>query len=825
MLTFVERIWQDLRHGCRMLGQNPGFTLVAVISLAIGIGANAAMFSWADALLLRPLSVARPGEVLSVGTKVSLEGFSSLVNSYPDYKDLRDGNHSFENLAAFTSVTVGLAPKPDAVPQMKYGMAVSGNFFTTMGVEPQMGRGFRPDEDQVPERDAVLVLDYSTWEQQFAADRSVLGRKIRLNGIEFTVIGVTPEPFTGVSQLIRPAFYFPMMMFPRVSALPKALEARDNRSFSVKGRLRPGVSMTEAQAELNAFARNLERSYPVTNKNQNMVVRTELQTRIDADPIDSALSAMLLTMSLAVLLVACINVASLLTSRAPARAKEMALRLAIGAGRSTLVRQLITESLLIALTGGLLGIAVGYAGVAVFRQIQIPTDLPIALSFHLDQRVLLFSLAVSVFSVLLFGLIPAMQTTRVDLAKAMKTGDAAASGKGRLWGRRFLVACQVAVSLVLLTISAFMYRGFRYELSSNQGFRKDHLLMMGFDPSLLHYTDAQTDVFYKQLVDRARSVPGVKSVALASSVPMSVEGGAAVVVPEGFQFPQGKDNAIVFANYVDENFFDTMAVGIVRGHGFRETDSTGAPRVAVVNEQFAKHYWPGQDAVGKRLRVIDPGKPDNSWVEIVGITKTGKYLWIAEPPMDFVYLPRRQYPRPRLVLLSESAGDPASLAAPLRDVVRGLDANQPIFNVRTMEEFYDMRVVSTGNTIIQIVAGMGAMGLVLATVGLYGLGAYAVSRRTREIGIRMAIGANRSAVLVMALRQGLTPALFGIAAGVVLSGFADRALRAVFPARNEIDVVAYLLMTPTLMMIALLAAYVPARRASRVDPMRALRYE
>jgi putative ABC transport system permease protein len=808
-----------------MLSQNPGFTLVAVISLAIGIGANAAMFSWADALLLRPLPVARPGEVVSVGSKVSLEGFSNLVNSYPDYKDLRNGNRTFENLTVFTPVTVGLSAKPDAVPQMKYGMAVSGNFFGVMGVEPRIGRGFRTDEDQVPNRDAVLVLDYSTWEQQFAADRAILGHKVRLNGIEFTVIGVTPESFTGVSQLIRPAFYFPLMMFPRVSANPKVLEARDNRSFLVKGRLRPGASMAEAQAELSSFARNLERSYPATNKNQNMVVRTELQTRMDADPIDSALSAMLMTMSLAVLLVACINVASLLTSHAPARAKEMALRLAIGAGRSTLIRQLVTESLLIALAGGLLGIAVGYAGVVVFRQIQLPTDLPISLSFHLDQRVLLFSLAVAVFSVFLFGLIPAMQTTRVDLAHAMKTGDAAASGKGRLWGRRFLVACQVAVSLVLLTISAFMYRGFRYELSSDQGFRKDHLLMMGFDPSLVHYTNTQMEVFYKQLLERARLVPGVKSVALASSVPMSVESNAATIVPEGFQFPPGKDNATVFANYVDEKYFDTMAVSVIRGRGFRETETSSTPRTAIVNEQFAKHYWPGQDAIGKRLRVIDANKPDNSWVEIVGIVKTGKYIWIAEPPTDFIYLPRRQYPRQRLILLSESAGNPAMLAAPLRDVVRGLDANQPIFNVRTMEEFYDMRVVSTGNTIVQIVAGMGVMGLVLATVGLYGLGAYAVSRRTREIGIRMAIGANRGTVLTMALRQGLTPALFGIAVGLVLSFFADRALRAVFPARAEIDFVAYLLMTPALMAITLLAAYVPARRASRVDPIRALRYE
>jgi putative ABC transport system permease protein len=825
MKLFLERLWQDLYHGSRMLAKNPAFTVVAVISLAIGIGANCAMYSWADALLLRPLPVARPGDVISIGTKVSLAGFSSLVNSYPDFRDLRDRTRSFDNLTAFTSVTLGLTDKPDAVAQMKLGMLVTSNLFAAMGVEPELGRSFRADEDQVPGRDAVVILDHSLWEQQFSADRSILGRKILLNGIEFTVIGVAPDRFTGMSQLIRPAFYVPLMMYPRLAADPKALDSRSARNLSVKGRLKPGVSMGQAQAELTAFARNLQQTYPDTNKNQDMVVRTELETRIDQDPIDAALSAMLLMLSAAVLLVACINVASLLTSRAPARAKEMALRLAIGAGRTRLIRQLITESLLVALAGGVLGIGVGYLGVMVFRQIQIPSDLPITLSFQLNPRVLLFSLMVAVFSVLLFGLIPALQTTRVDLASAMKTGDTAASGRRRLWGRGFLVGCQVAVSLVLLTISVFMYHGFHRELASNQGFRKDHLMLMSFDPSLVHYTEAQTQQFYKQLVERSRSAPGVRSVALTSAVPMSTSADAAVVVPEGYQFPPGKDNAVVFASRVDENFFATMGVSLVRGRGFRETDSSDMPRVAVVNEQFAQHYWPGKDAIGKRLRVQDTKNPNSPWVEIVGITKTGKYLWIAEPPTEFVYLPYRQNQKSQMILVSESVGESASIAAPLREVVRTLDANQPIFDVRSMEEFYDMRVVSTGNTIMEIVAGMGVMGLILAMIGLYGLGAYAVSRRTREIGIRMAIGASRPAVLQMTLLRGLTPALYGLAVGLVASVFAEKLLKVVFPTHTQIDIAAYLLVVPVLLAITMLAAYIPARRASRVDPMLALRHE
>jgi predicted permease len=349
--------------------------------------------------------------------------------------------------------------------------------------------------------------------------------------------------------------------------------------------------------------------------------------------------------------------------------------------------------------------------------------------------------------------------------------------------------------------------------------------MMSFDPSLVHYSQAQTQQFYKQLVERSRVVAGVRAVALTSSVPMSPQADTAAIVPEGYQFPQGKDSSIIFTSRVDENFFETIGVTLIRGRGFREADSTDSPRVAVINEQLAQHYWPGQEALGKRLRVQDSNNPNGSWVEIVGVAKTGKYLWIAEPPTEFLYLPYRQNQRSRMILVSESAGESASIAGPLREIVRGLDANQPIFDVRTMEEFYDMRVVSTGNTIMEIVSGMGLMGLILAMVGLYGLGAYAVSRRTREIGIRMAIGASRPAVLQMALRQGLTPALYGLAAGLVASVFAERLLKVVFPSHTQTDLAAYLLVVPSLMAIAMLAALIPARSASRVDPMKALRYE
>ena len=514
----------------------------------------------------------------------------------------------------------------------------------------------------------------------------------------------------------------------------------------------------------------------------------------------------------------------------PRARKEMALRLAIGAGRARLIRQLITESLLIALAGGALGIGVGYGGILLFQQIQIPSDLPVVLPFLLNTRVLIFSMAVAISSVLVFGLVPALQTTRTDSGKRDEDGRRrhCRTHWPRVWGRSFLVGSQVAASLVLLTVSAFMYRGFQRSLAAGQGFRTDHLLMMSFDPSLVHYDEAKTELFYRQILERARAVPGVKSVALTSAIPMSNQADVAALAPEGFQFPPGKENAVVFATRVDERYFDTMAVRLLQGRGFRETDSVDTPKVAVINEQFALHYWPGQNAIGKRVQVYDQDKNKNNtkyWVEVVGIAKTGKYIWIAEPPTEFIYLPWRQSHRNRMVLLSESMGDPSSLAAPLREVVRGVDPDQPIFGVRTMEEFYRMRVLTTANVIVETVGGMGLMGLILATIGLYSLGAYAVSRRTREIGIRMAIGADQGSVLLMTLRRSLVPALWGLAAGLAASFVSERFMRLVFPATTKVDVAAYFYVVPVLLAITALAAYIPARRASRVDPLVALRYE
>ncbi len=820
---WFERLWQDLRHGRRMLVKNPGFTFVAVLSLAIGIGANSAMFSFADALLLRPMPVLHPSDVVTVGTTESLGGFTSLVASYRDYLDFRGQSKSFDGLVAFSDSTFGFATAPSELPQMKLGTFVTGNFFRVMGVQPELGRDFLPEEDHVPGRDAVLVLDHDTWQNQFAGDPSILGHRVRLDGIEFTIVGVAPPRFTGIDLYLRSAFYIPIAMWPRLTGNPqdRPLEARDFRKLTVKGRLKPGVSVVQARAEVAAIARNLARAYPETNRNRIATARTELENRIQRSPPDAQLVAMLALLAMAVLIVACANVAGLLTSRAPVRAREIALRLAIGAGRPRLIRQLLTESLLIAIAGGLLGLLVGYGGVVFFRQMKIISDLPVKFDFDLDQRALLFSLAVAVVSALLFGLAPAIQTTRTNLASALKSATAVAPGRRRLWGRNLLVSAQVAISLVLLTVSTTLFRSFHEELRQDPGFRTDHLLTMTFDPTLVHYSEPQTQQFFRDLVDRARAVPGVKSAALASFVPFNPELNGVSIAPESYQFPQGKDSVDVFSSTVDDHYFDTAGIHIVRGRAFYTSDNATSPRVAVVNEELAKHYWPGQDPVGQRFRIDGRSGP---WVNVVGVAKTIKYIWIAEAPTEFLYLPLAQHPQKTMTLLAESSGAPLSLVAPLREAVRALDANQPIYNVRSYEDYYRRRAIGDPNLIIETVGAMGVMGVALAMAGLYGLVAYAAGRRTREIGIRMAIGAHRGSVLRMVMRQGLVLSLAGLGAGLVASLGVEQLLNAMF-AGSGTDIVTYLLVAPALLAVTLLAAYIPARRASRVDATTALRYE
>jgi predicted permease len=809
----------SVKHAFRVLRKDPGFTAVAICSMAIGIGATSAMFSFADAMLMRPLPIAAPDRVVTINTSTPA-AFSNGAISYPDFVDLRDHNRTFDGLLAGAWGQFGFTPNPRLLPHMKYGLFVSGNLFRVLGVEPALGRGFRPDEDKAEGRDAVVVLGHDFWVSQFDASPSVLGSHVRLNGIEFTVIGVAPEHFTGIDQFLRPALFVPLAMSSRM-AQQSSLHKRDVRWLFIKGRLKPGVGMDQAVADIAAISKGLQKTYPDTDRDQQLRVETELQARIDQAPPMAAFVGMLVLLGLCVLAVACANVAGLLLSRSRARSREIAVRLAIGAGRGSLVRQLLFENLLVAVAGGVAGVFVAYAATDFFNTFSFPSDLPIDIKAAVDGRVLLFTLAVSVVSTLLFGLAPALAATRPDLVRALKAADADSVGKQHFWGRNSIVAGQVALSLVLLTLSAVLLQGFRSQLLQGPGFRTERLFLTSFETQLAHYSDDQTSQFYKNLLERARLAPGVRSAALTSAIPL-ISGDGVDFVPEGYQAPRGERAPRAMAAYVSDGYFGTLDIPIQRGRGFLESDAKGAPLVAVVNEYAAKHFWPKGDALGKRMSVN--GEP----VQIVGVARNAKYFWISEPPFACVYLPFRQHPRSTLTLVAESnVQDAGTLGPVLRDVVRGLDPDMPVFDVRTMHNVYTVRAVRTPNMLADIVAALGLMGLLLAVVGLYGLVAYSVSRRTREIGIRMAIGADRPKVIRMVLKQGLQLGGAGVAVGLVLSVVACNILVSRMWVASTFDVnpLLYAAIAVPLLGITLLATWAPARRASRIDPMRALRDE
>ncbi|MGD0774433.1 MAG: ABC transporter permease [Candidatus Solibacter sp.] len=819
--TWLESIVADLRYAVRALRRQPGFLAVAVVSLALGIGANSAIFSLADALLLRPLPVLRPAEVLTLSNTTPDNPFEGM--SYPDYRDIRQQCRSFSGLIAYRMAPLGVAAVPSAPPQMRLALMASDNFFGVLGIVSPVGRSFLPDEAITPGRDRIAILGYDFWDSQYGRDRSVVGRTLRLNGIDFTIVGVAPESFPGIDRWVRPSLFVPLSMWGALAGeSQEPLEDRARHELSVKGRLAAAASRQSAQAELSAIGLNLARAYPRTNRNRQIAVRTEIQAHVQQVPQHLVMVTMLMILVGLVLTIACANVANLSLARGRARSREIAIRLAIGAGRSRLVRQLMTESLVVALLGGAAGLAVGYGGIRFLGTMQIPGDIPVTFGVQIDTRVLVYTLFAALASCLLFGLAPALQAGRVQLVPALKAGGEATHPRRRLLGRNVLVVGQVAFAMVLLIATSGFLGGFRKLVTADPGFQRDHRISMDLDPSVRRYPPAQTHDFYRQLVDRARALPGVVSVSLAASLPFSLSQSSLSVIPEGYAFPKGREIVTVLGGAFDENYFATMKIPMARGRGFSRDDRMGSRRVAIVNEEFAKTYWPNQDPIGKRLRL---DRADGPIAEVVGITKTGRYYFPTESPTPYVYLPYEQNQNARMTLIAESRGDPAALAAPLREVVRSLDVDQPIQNLRTVTSFYEHRVVSNFLILLEMVAIMGLVGLTLAIVGLYGLVSYSVSCRTREIGVRMAIGASRASVLRFVLRQGLTLAAAGIAIGGILTAVLVPARAPGMELIWAVSAATFLIVPIALFAVSVAACYLPARRAANLDPIRALRWE
>ena len=818
--TWLESILRDIRYSFRALGRQPAFVAVAVLSLALAIGANSAIFSFADALLLRPLPVRNPTALWDVTSTTPDNPFEGM--SFPDYRDLRDKSRSFSGLAAYRLTTAAAAVSATAPARIQFASLVSDNFFKVAGVTPAAGRVFAPEE-AIGHAQPVAMVSYDFWQQNYAGGQSVIGSPLRLNGIVFTIVGVTPASFTGLDRFLLPSIFVPLGMTQRLEGdRMDPLEDRGRHNLVVKGRLNGGASRESAQAELAIIGSALEREYVKTNRHRHMAVRTELQRRIQQSPRLVALVKMLMGLVALILIIACSNVANLSLARGRARSREIAIRLSIGAGRSRVVRQLMTESLIVAIAGGLAGVIVAYGGIRLLETLSVPSDPPNVLGVQLDWRVVEFSLLAAMMSCIFFGLAPAWQTARTDFVTALKTGGESASGKRRTFGRDFLVAGQIALAMVVLIAAGMFLAGFRNMLAMPPEFRTDHLISLDTAPAMLHYSPEQTKAFYRGLVDRVRAMSGVVGVAMTESLPLSPSQSVITVVPEGYQFPKGQETTIQFGAAVDAGYFSTLNVEIRRGRAFTDDDRAASRRVAIVNEQFAKTYWPGQDPIGKRLRL---DSADGPAAVVVGVAKTGHYLAVNEAPEPYVYVPYEQNPRARMTLVVQSVGDAGALAKPLREAVRSIDGNVPVFNLRTVATLYESRVTDTWMQFFQMVGAMGFIGLALATTGLYGLIAYTVSRRVKEFGIRVAIGARHRDVVWLVERRGLILAGVAIAIGGVLTVLAAPMLAAGFPGLGVSSPAVYVLVALALLIVSAVASYVPARRAAGLDPLRALRNE
>jgi predicted permease len=809
----------DLRYAVRALGRRPGFALAAIVSIGLAIGANAAIFSLADALFLRPLEVPDPLDVVTFATRPSTDDGRL---SYPEYLDVRDSNRSFDSLAGIQVLRAGLARDASRQPELRIGFAATANFFETFRVVPRLGRTFRPDENEVPRRDAVVVLGEDLWRQDFSGDPSIVGRRVRLNGTDFEVIGVAPDAFTGLFDLARPTFFVPLMMTPALEgAADSQLTDRGRRTLAVKGRLKRDVTTEAASAEAAAMFAGVAAQYPETNRTMTAAVLTELQSRIDGNPYQPLMVAMLGVLTIVLLAIACGNVANLVLGRTSARAREIGVRLAMGASRRRLLRQLMTENLVLALAGGVAGVAIAGTGVALLKAFAPSSglDVPTPLTIRLDGRSVVLTFLIAAASAVFFGLGPALRAGRTDLLSTLKPG-AAEGGRERMIWRSTLVVVQVAGSLVLLVAATQLARGMFSLLRQSPGFGIDHRLTMRLDPSLAGYSPAQTQRFYRELTDRVAAVPGVRTAGLTGILPMIPGFAAVAVAPEGFAFAPGQQSVTIASSSVDHRYFDALGIDVVNGRGFLASDAADAPWVAVVDQTFASRYL-GSNAIGKRLRFVEMG---GRTAEVVGVTGRSRHNSLFSPPDPFLYLPITQHAIARMTLVVHTDGDPAAMAAPLREVIRSIDVNVPLYRVETMEELYAQRTSAVANLLVGISTIVGLVGLCLALVGLYAIVSYQVSRRVREIGIRMALGAVRAQVLGMILRQAAVMGAIGLAIGAAISFAGGRGLTVALNA-PAFDPLLFSAVPVVLFATTLLAALAPARRASTIDPQEALRQD
>ena len=815
----MQGIWGDVRFGLRGWRKNPGFSVVATLTLALGIGLTTAIFSLVNAVLFRPLPIAGIERLVGV-YNVGTSGFLSHEPlAYPDYVALRDGATSLSSLAGYA--TVPLALERGDENEMVFGEAVSGNYFSTIGVSPALGRGIEPEDDR-PGATAVAVLNHATWETRFGSDPSVLGQGLRLNGRVFTVVGVAPEGFNGMIRALQAEAWIPVSTMTRLRGSDEFLTSRNSRWYWAIGRLKPEGTFTQAETELAGIGQSLKELYPETNNDRAVTILPAADVKLlpGLDTVLYATSFVLLGAVGIVLLIASANVANMLLARAAFRTREMAIRLSLGVSRRRLVRQLLTESTLLASAGGLLGLGLAFSFNRIVEAVELPIPVKFALGLSLDFRVLSFALVTASLTTLLFGLAPALQSARTDVVSALKSDGATATGsRARGWLRDGLVVGQVSLCLVLLIAAGLSVKSLMNASSIDPGFDPKGVAVVAVDASLVGYDEATSAVLYENLLEQLAALPGVTAVSRASHLPLTFEIRTENMTPAGSDAGPMKEWPSHDSGSVAPGYFETLRIPVLRGRVFSDADR-GDAEVVVINEALAERFWPGKSAVGQFVRVEEEGPP----AEVIGVVATARYRTLGEDPRPYLYRNLLQKQETSQVLIARTDADPSALVPTLRNIVRAEDRRVPIVLARTFEEAMGTALLlpRMGATLFGL---FGVLGMLLAAVGLYGVMAYLVSRRTREIGIRMALGADRGQVLALVVKHGLARTFLGIGIGLLAAAGMTRAIAAILYGVSPTDPVTFIGVSLTLVAIATLASWIPARRAASVSPSVALRYE
>jgi len=820
---------QDLRGGLRMLKKSPGFTFVAVLSLALGIGANAAIFTIINAVFLHPLPVAEPSRLAEMFTHDTLTfnanaNFQLTGTSLPNYEDYRDQNNAFSGLATVT-FPIPLNWGGQAEPQQLNASLVSGNFFDVLGIKPYRGRTFVPDGDKKIGGNPEVVLSYSLWARRFGSDDKFVGQTITLNGTPYTVVGVAPPGFKGIVSLGRPdLLWIPITMRDYVLT-GQIKDWENNRRFrwlSIVGRLKPQVDLAQARAAMKTIAAGLEKEYPRDNKGRTVELfsLSESALGINQRKQFSLAGGVLMSVVGVVLFIACVNLANLLLAQAAKREKELSIRVAMGAGRFRLVRQLLTESTVLSLLGGLAGLLVAYWGRNLLWSFRPPflQDGSIDLSF--DARVLGFTLLISLLTGLFFGIIPAIKASGTDINEILKTG-----GRGGSLGlthnrlRSLLVIWEISMALVALVGSGLFLRSMQNAQRFNPGFESQNLLQMNFDLGALRYDTNHGQQFFRNAIERAKTVPGVMSVSVSSN---GVFGGglAGTIFREGEQTDPNNRGTLVNFDDVTPGHFETMRIPLISGRDFTDFDRENTTRVAVINEAMAKAIWRGQNALGKRFAIVT----EPNLLQVVGVVGTTIIGQIGEDPQPVAYFPMRQQYSPFGTLVVRTNSNPEPLIGAVRTQVQPIDKNLAFTNGQTVQQILGQGLWAArmGAALLGL---FGALALILACIGIYGVLAYSVAQRTSEIGLRMALGAQPRQVLGLVLKQGMLLALIGAGVGVLVALPVARQAAGLLYGVSATDPLTYVGITMLLMSVALLACYLPARRATRIDPLVALRVE